>query len=440
MNNRLWLLLLLWGEVTPLQAKLQFQTIEDVLGYADDHAIAIQSAKIGEEMALAGKKEAQGYLLPSVSASAGYNDNITLQPSLVPAQIFNPGAAEGEVEELTFGRRYSYSVGLQAQWDVLNFQKMFAAQIATIQVDESKVYTATTHFNTYNALASLYYSIVLTQEALQIYEENVKTSQAILVQAKEKYGQGLLSEGDLNLAEIKVRQDQQVLDQTQNNLDQFYVQLQTQLNTSENIQVLDAPDRFLLETTEIHNPHIEVALQQVSVQKYESILRQKKAAYYPSLNLYYQNNVNWAGDNFLNFSDVNQLPQQIFGLQLNVPIFKGLSTRQSVRQSEWELDLQQQQLANVQLVKQKEDELLQLQWTQASAQLRGSKEILALQEASDVHVENRYQSGIIGLDERLNKYNDLLKVQDQYLQSLASLTLSQYKIYIRQIDFQSENR
>ncbi|MEO1384883.1 MAG: TolC family protein, partial [Bacteroidota bacterium] len=197
---------------------------------------------------------------------------------------------------------------------------------------------------------------------------------------------------------------------------------------------------FLLETTEIHNPHIEVALQQASVQKYESILRQKKAAYYPSLNLYYQNNVNWAGDNFLNFSDVNQLPQQIFGLQLNVPIFKGLSTRQSVRQSEWELDLQQQQLANVQLVKQKEDELLQLQWAQASAQLRGSKEILTLQAASDVHVENRYQSGIIGLDDRLNKYNDLLKVQDQYLQSLASLTLSQYKIYIRQIDFQSENR
>lgn len=125
---------------------------------------------------------------------------------------------------------------------------------------------------------------------------------------------------------------------------------------------------------------------------------------------------------------------------MNVPIFRGFSTRQSVRQSAWELDLQQQQLANVQLVKQKEDELLQLQWAQASDQLKGSQEILELQQESDVHIENRYQSGIIGLDERLNRYNDLLKVQDQYLQSLASLTLSQYKIYIRQIDFQSEHR
>jgi len=440
MNHKLWLLLLFWGVVAPLHAQLQFQTIEDVLAYADDHAMAIQGAKIGESLAIAGKKEAQGYLLPSVSASAGYNDNITLQPSLVPAQIFNPGAAEGTVEELTFGRRYLYTVGLQAQWDVLNFQKMFATQVAAIQVNESKIYTATTRFNTYNALASLYYSIVLTQEAIQIYEGNVKTSQSILLQAKEKYEKGLLSAGDLNLAEIKVRQDQQVLSQSQHNLDQFFVQLQTQLNTSEDIQILDAPDQFLLETSEINHPHIEVALQQVSVQKYASILRQKKAAYYPSLNLYYQNNVNWAGDNFFNFSDVNQLPQQVFGLQLSVPIFRGFSTRQSVRQSAWELDLQQQQLANIQLVKQKEDELLQLQWAQASDQLKESQEILELQQESDVHIENRYQSGIIGLDERLNRYNDLLKVQDQYLQSLASLTLSQYKIYIRQIDFQSEHR
>ena len=45
---------------------------------------------------------------------------------------------------------------------------------------------------------------------------------------------------------------------------------------------------------------------------------------------------------------------------------------------------------------------------------------------------NQNESGMISLDQRLDKYDDLLAVQNSYLQSLAEYTLAQYKIYIRQ--------
>jgi len=420
----------------PANAQIQFNSIEEVLNYADAHAAAIRSAAISEQIAQAEKKEANSYLFPTLNSSLGYNDNIKLQPVLLPAQVINPGAPEGEFEQLTFGTRYLYNIGLQAQWDVLNFQKIFATQTANLKVEESRLTTEISRFNTYNQLASTYYSILLTQEAIDIYGENARVSTDILEHANEKYENGIISEAERNQAEIKKLQSQQSLNLAENNLKQLYIQLQSQLNTNEPITISDSPEHFALEDTAIRNPHPEVMLEAVKLDKYESLLKQQKAQRLPSLGLYYQANQNWATNDFMNFSESQTLPQQAFGVTLSFTGILSPTTTQKIKQSKWKLELQQQQLQNTKLVTQKEDEILKLQFEQAFNQLAENKQILSLQEANDVHVENQYRSGIISLDMRLNKYDDLLEVQDRYLQSLAEYTLAQYQIYIRQFDFE----
>ena len=424
----------------PAQAQLQFDTFQSVLDYADEHAITIQSALIGEKIAHSEKKEAYAFLLPSANASLGYNDNITLQPTLVPAQMFNPEAPEGTFEELTFGTKFSYSRGIQAQWDILNFQKIFAAQTAKVGVEESQANTEINRYNTYNQLASTYYSLLLTQESIRIYEENAQVAATIFEHANEKFQQGIISEAELNGAAIKKLQSQRSLTLAQNNLQQFTIQLQSQLNTDQSITITDTPSTFALANTTIQHKHPEVIQQEAAVLKYEALLKQTKALRLPSISLVYQSNQNWATNEFMGFSEANQLPQQAFGIQINLSGLLASGNRQKIKQSKWQLELQHMQLANTQLVKKQEDELLQLQWEQAANQLTENKGILDLQALNDVHTENQYQSGIIGLDQRLDKYDDLLAAQDSYLQSLASFTLAQYKIYIRQIDFQPDHR
>ena len=92
-----------------------------------------------------------------------------MQPTLVPEQFFNPNATEGSFRELTFGQQHVYSTGIQAQWNILNFQKQFASQTADIVAEQSEINTQKNKYNTYNLLASTYYSILLTQEAIVIY-------------------------------------------------------------------------------------------------------------------------------------------------------------------------------------------------------------------------------------------------------------------------------
>ena len=133
-----------------LDAPLQFQSFQEVLKYADKHAVHIKSAVISEQFASAGRKEANSYLYPSVNATAGYNNNLTLQPTLIPTEIFNPAAPAGTFEELTFGKQHLYSAGVQVQWDILNFQKKFASETADIIAKQSVVNTQKSRFNTYN--------------------------------------------------------------------------------------------------------------------------------------------------------------------------------------------------------------------------------------------------------------------------------------------------
>jgi outer membrane protein len=401
----------------------------------DANAVAIQSAEIGEQIALEQKKEAGSYLLPTLNATLGYNDNITLQPTLLPAQIFNPGAPEGTFEELVFGTRYIYSGGIQAQWDVLNFQKIFTKQTADLVTEESRLNTELSRYKTYNSLASTYYSILLTQASIGIYEENVEVSESILDLARTKYDEGVISEPELNLAEIKHLNNQRILMQANDNLRQFYIQLQSQLNTGDPIEVLDTPESFITASTTIETIHPEVLYQETEVRKQESVLKQNKAMRIPTISLVYQYNQNLATDNFMGFSDGIDLTQQYFGAKVTLPVINN-PTRHKVRQTKEELKLQQLQLESIKLEKQKEDELLQVQLKQANDQLGKQKQILTLQEKNDVHAENKYESGIIGLEQRLDQYDDLLAAQDAYLQSLASFTLSQYKLFIRQLDFQ----
>jgi len=426
-----------YSQNNEINAQIQFHSFQEVLKYADEHAVSLQSAVIGEQIANAGKNEAKSFLFPTVNATAGYNDNITLAPTLVPAKIFNPAAPDGTFEELTFGKQHTYTTGVQAQWDILNFQRIFVSQTANIQAKESEINTQKSRFNTYNQLASTYYSILLTQESIRIYEENTGTSKAILENAKEKYQKGIISETELNAATIKHLQNQSVLNQATENLKRFYMQLQSQLNINENILVTDNPQNFNLTDTAVQNIHPDVMWQEMEVKKYQSLLKQKKALHMPSLSVIYQYNYNWQTDDFMDFSTANNLPQQFIGVKLNIPIFSGFSTRQKVKQSQWELQRQQLQLENTRLVKQKEDEMLLLELNQSSQQLADNKQIMDLQQQNDKHMENKYQGGIISLDERLDKYDDLLKIQNNYLQSLAAFTLAQYKIYIRKMDFNS---
>jgi len=435
MNTKLRMIICIAFFSTAANAQITFHSLQEVLDFADTHTIAIKSSEKREGLLAMKTKESKANLLPSFNTYAGYNDNIVLQPYLIPAQIFDPSAPEGSLREVTFGTKYNYYLGGKVQWDVLNFQKLFAVKTADAEWQLGKQNTALYKINTYNTLANTYYSILLTEEALTIYKENLSVADTIYANAQNKYQKGIISEADLNMAEIKKLQAESTLQNAQSNLAQLFVQFQSQINISDAINIQDDFDGFVY--ADLSNPsnHPEVLLKEAEIEKQETIIKQTKALRYPSLSLSYQNTKTWATEDFFNFSNANELPSQIFGVTLSLPLIS-FSTNQKVKQSELEFSIKQSELENTRLVKQKEDELLVLKYNQAAEQLSQNKKILQLQKNNDAHAENKYKKDVISLDERLKQYEDLLMAQDGYLQSLGALTIVQYQLYIRKLNFE----
>ncbi|MCB0631663.1 MAG: TolC family protein [Saprospiraceae bacterium] len=418
-----------------VRGQIQFSSLEDVFRYADSHSIAIQSAHIQEQIFLSQEREARQALLPGINGSAGMTNNITLQPTLVPAQLFNPSAPEATYEEFTFGKKYLYNSGVQVNWDVLNFQKWFAVRTASAQTGFGKANTDQIRFDTYQALAGTYYSILLSEQYREIYQYHLETSRDILSHAEEKYLAGIISIEARNQARIQLLKAENELRDLETSLQQLYTQFQSQLGVDEDILITEAitTSGDALTTLNATSPHPEVAVQEAQLDLMQAQLKQAKYLLYPSISIGYQYNYTWATDQFLDFSNVNNLPQQSLGVKLNIPIFNGGASKGKIARAGLSVIQQEHLLENTIQATRREDEMLQRQYIRALAALQEKQEILDLQMENDQHSENKYQSGLISLDERLDKYQDLLTVQNQYLQSLSDYYVNYYQLYIRQI-------
>lgn len=421
-------------------AQLQIHSLTQLLRYADSNAIVLKSFVLQQRISASKQQESKSYLYPNITGTSGLNDNLTLQPTLVPEQLFNASAPDGSFKEMKFGKQYMYSAGLQAQWNFLDFQKKFASKTAALQVKADQSNMQRARFNTYNQLASTYYSILMDKDALLIYQKNKVVSAEMLSNAQEKYSKGIISEADYNEAAMQNLKSERDLVSTQQDIETLYRQLQTQLNLTE-IIIVQSEDSNLnntptADTTFLWSIHPEVAWQQTQVDLANASLKESKALRLPSLSASYAYNYNWAMTNFVDFSNASHLPQQYIGLKLSVPIFNGFSTKQKIAQSQFAVQQQELQLENIKITEAKQDEIMVIQYKQSVDKLQKNKKILALQDNTDFHYANQYKSGLISLDMRLTKYKDLLSAQNDYLQSLADYRLSEYKLYIRQLNYQ----
>ncbi|PZP44271.1 MAG: hypothetical protein DI598_14725, partial [Pseudopedobacter saltans] len=412
----------------------------ELLRYADSNAIVLKSSVLQQNISASQAQESKSYLYPNITGTSGFNDNLTLQKTLVPEQLFNSAAPEGSFKEMKFGKQYMYSAGVQAQWNFLDFQKMFASKTAALQVKADQSNTQRARYNTYNQLAYTYYSILMDKDALLIYQKNKTVSAEMLSNAKEKYSKGIISEADYNEAAMQNLKNERDVASTQQDIETLYRQLQTQLNLTETIVVSSEDSNRnntqQTDSTFLWATHPEVAWQQTQVDLAHASLKESKALRLPSLSANYAYNYNWAMTGFVDFSNASHLPQQYVGLKLSVPIFNGFSTKQKIAQSQFAIQQQELQLENIKITEAKQDEILVIQYRQSADKLQKNKDILDLQDKTDFHYANQYKSGLISLDARLTKYKDLLSAQNDYLQSLADYRLSAYKLYIRQLNYQ----
>lgn len=368
--------------------------------------------------------------LPQINASLGYQNNIELQKSLIPAEFF--GGQPGEFAEVAFGTRHNMIGNATVSQLIFNGSYIVGLQSAKVYLQISENAKIKTNQEIREMVINAYGNVLLANESIAILEKNKTNLEKTLNETTQIFKNGLIEEENveqlqITLTTIKSAQEnikrQKVIATNMLKLI-LGITIGKELILTENLNNLALNNvNFELSTTpfQVENS-IDFKIQENLVQSKKLLLLLEKSNALPSLAAAYNFGYNAFGNQFqfftnnqrwLNFSNV--------GLSLNVPIFSSLGRSARTQQAKIALEQAKTQMTQV-------EQSLKLQFEKAKSdyeysleQLNTTKSSLTLAE----RIENKQQ---IKLKEGLSSSFDLSEAQRQlyatqqnYLQAMLDV-------------------
>ncbi|MBL0745888.1 TolC family protein [Chryseolinea lacunae] len=433
MKVRFALLVFLLAWCGQLRAQHVFRSLEEVWAYAEQHNVQVVTTGAQRQVAAGAVRQAYGNLLPSISLNGAFTDNVTIQPTLVPAELF--GGEPGVYVEEKFGKRYNYTAGLNAQLDLINPSNWYTVRGARYNEVISESQWKISKQEVYQLSAQVYFTYHLMHEAEALAQESLAASNETLKHTAHLFALGQVSEVTLNLATIQVKAAALTLHVARSNG-------QTALNQLKQLLELPLDDSLNLPADTVARQNIEdlslepssamaVKLAYAQMATARNTVQSSRSAFSPVLSAVYAFNAQVTGNDFMTFGNTNSLPQQYWGLRLSIPIMAHHTRSYQLDRSKIDFESKQRQYESILSNTAIDDVNLVNDFTQAYTALAGAKEILELYHLNDSHAAHRLDAGQISVDERLEVYQDYITYRNQYLQYLSDYFIRYAQVQVR---------
>ena len=189
--------------LTSLAANAQTYSLKQAVDYAIAHQVQVKNSQIDLQNASAKISEIKAMGLPQVNGSLALTNNIVLQRAFIPAKIFNPAAADGELIAAKFGVDNSgfASVGLsQLVFDGTYLLGLKASSVykdlAVKSVTQSKQQVA-------ENVTKAYYGILVNEKRQGLLALNVARLDTLLKETRELNKQGFVEKIDVQRLDVQ---------------------------------------------------------------------------------------------------------------------------------------------------------------------------------------------------------------------------------------------
>lgn len=323
---------MLWAQGDTL-----FLNREAALALALENNPNMQVAALNQARAQARLDESRGNLLPSLNASGSYSRNFKKQVFFFPDGFGGSTAIE-------IGRDNSFMGGLQLSMPLYN--PAINAGVAAARTEQK---IAEEEFRAQSidltwSVQQAWYDALLAAESLEVIELSFNNARENLDNIRKMYQQGMVAEYDLIRAEVQTENIRPEMLQANNmyELSLNYLKILLGLDETQDIVIqgslLESSEEMLRDFTIINaerslqqNPdYVNLGLQ------HDLMLNQAKtvrATGLPSLTAV-GNYMYLTESNDFDVSEFDWVNTATGGLQLNIPIFRGRTTRNQVKQIE----------------------------------------------------------------------------------------------------------
>ncbi|MCB9234759.1 MAG: TolC family protein [Bacteroidia bacterium] len=410
-----------------LEAQQKF-SLQDCIQYGLKHNPDLHRAELEKEKSAQKVLESASGYLPQVRGSASLNDNLKLQTSILPGEIFGQ---PGQNVAVQFGTQYNVTAALDASQTLFDAgtlagirtarQGQQIASLAQIQTEDQLVFE----------IASAYYAAQITASQKLILESNLRKTDTLLTITQSRLDQGFANKTDYDrvyINQVNAQTDLENLElsyQQQLRLLKYYLGMAM----SENLEIEEfKPEVQLPSTSQALNISANTDIRMLQLQKEQLFLNTKqiRAGYLPSLSLGFryayqaqQNTLEIIGKNS------NWFPSSYLALSLNVPIFDGFYKSHKIQQ----LNLQLQQ---TEMDLKKRASYLSMQYENANSKLKTSLTALEIQSKNITLSEEVYQAtrvqfkmGVASLSDLLNAETALKASQTNYIKALVQTKIAE---------------
>lgn len=423
---RLILTLIIGIALTNSAAIAQNFTIEEAKAYALENNFSVAEAENAIKIAQYKITETRGMGLPQIEFNGNFNHFINLPVSVLDAKFFNPAAPDGETISFEAGTKYTSSGTLQASQLIFNGSYIVGLQTASLfakfQKNLSDQSTEDVIFNVIQA----YQLSSVAQSNLVFMDSLVLSTEKMIEQQQNFLDLGLMQQEDMDQLNYSLlnAKSVQTTAQIQAENSKSMLKLAMGYPMKEPISLTNSIEELLNKETlskgDIHS-NLTYTLLEKQVQLSGLNLKNNKFANLPSLNAFFQQSYNAFRNDFDFFQDKKWYPQTVWGLQLNIPIFSGLSRYARTAQAKVELLNSENKLTQM-------EQNLQFQEIQSRNNLRGAQNKYDLQKQNVILAASIYDNSItkeqIGKGSSIlvtQKHNQLMMAQAQLVGSMVDL-------------------
>jgi len=313
-------------------------TLTEAQEFALENNLNVQNARLDVDYAEKKIWETTAQGLPQVNSSIDYNNNLYMPVTLIPANMFDPTAPEGEFMEMQFGTQHNATASVSASQLVFSGPYLVGLQSAKIFRKTTEQNLLKKEIEIKELIAQNYYLALLAEESRDILDSNVVNLRRTVDETQKMFESGFVEDTEIDQLRVSLISLENSLRTARTQIEVAYkllkyqlgIELSTEIELSE--KLVDIIDDIKLEQSLADSffvtKHIDYQLMETQEKLAEMQIKLIKSEYLPSLDAIYNNSTSAMRDEF-NFFDTGEkwYYSSMLGFTLNIPIFSSGNRR-----------------------------------------------------------------------------------------------------------------
>jgi len=438
-----YLIVFVVGSIGMLKAQTSTSvklSLKQAIESAESNNIDVRKSSTDVMMAKETVKQTAAIGLPQISASAGYNQYLT-----IPGQyIKNFAGPSPEFIKLTFAQKISSNAGISANQLIFDGSYLVALKATNEFLNMSSLLNAKSKNDVQFNVAKAYLMVATTEKNITVVDANIAVLEKSLKDLKEVNKEGFaekldvqrlsLALGNLNIQKEKLTNAVSML---KNVLKlQMGMDINTEIELTDNIEQINEQIKMSeVEKNKFDSKlRIEYQILDQAVRLGNLDKKRYQMGYLPRLVGFYQLQESTNRPEF-NFFQANLpinnswITSQMFGLQLQLTIFDGLAGASRIRETQLKINKAKLDLENFNNAANMQFNNAQKSYETQLKQAEIQKENLDLAKQIYETASTKYNEGVGSSLEVMQADTDLKSAQNNYLSAIYDLVMAKIDYY-----------